>query len=91
MGKTSTKNRRGEYLHVRLSKTEKEGLMREAESQGIRLSDYVRATLVKKVKKNDNTGTLVTRCQDIVNHVQQKYGNDDDEVLKEMIKRLWEI
>ena len=94
MGITGTKNKRDEYLHIRLGKAEKKRLLQEAESQGIRLSDYARAALVdkrQKMKKDDNTGTLVTMCQDIVNHVQQKYGNDSDEVLKEMIGKIWEL
>lgn len=93
MKKTGTKktNKRDERLSVRLSKTEKKRLMREAESQGCKFSDYVRAKLVKKPEKNDKMATCVTMVQELVNHVREKYGNSDNEILEDMMEEIWKI
>lgn len=88
------KHEKTEYLHIRVSKREKDKLIRESEKLGISISEYARPILFEK-RQNDLSSSKVNRvtalCQDIVTYVQEKYGCEYDVELAERIDRLWNV
>lgn len=81
------------YIHFRISKRMKNSLQRQANKQGKSLSDYIRY-LIKEGKKKEKIkkelAQCIVLCQDIVEYVQEKYDCSENEILEEMVEKLWE-
>lgn len=78
---------------IRLSKKERSNLDKRVKNSGLELSAYVRDVLKHPGKFADLGISLkcASLCQDILNHVEEKYKNVDDETLSEMVRELWKI
>ena len=83
-------NEKNQDLHVRVTKREKERLMKEAENLGLSVSEYIRP-LIRKENPIAKMSELVVLVQDIITHVQEKYSCEDDEELAYREERLWKI
>ena len=80
-------------LSVSISQDEMRRLDRRAKRSGLDRSKYVRTLLFGSNESKQNLGMVgrcVTLCQDILNIVQEKYSCEDNSLLKEKVKKLWE-
>lgn len=81
-------------LNIRLSQAEKRKLKRGAVKSNLNLSEYCRALLFGSDKKQQSPGMVsqcAVLCQDILNIIQEKYSCEDNDMLEEMVERLWKI
>lgn len=92
--KENEQNIRDNSIHIRLTTKEKKSLERKADKCGKNLSNYIRELLLEKNKKNEIVGKLsisITKLQDILNYIEEKYDCEDNEILREMVEELWKI
>lgn len=86
-----SKNIKKEKLDIRVSSGEKKKLVRRAKQLELSLSEYVREILFAR---GENKGchslmftALAVQASEIVNHVQEYYGQD--EKIERMAEELW--
>ncbi len=87
--------RKNVVVTLRLTKEDKKYLEKLAEVSGKNTSDYVRKLIHAGKKgglvKERELAECVTLCQNIINHVREKYQAEDDKVLAEMEDELWNL
>lgn len=93
-GRKKSKNlaRKSEVTCVRLTAREKKRLQSRAKDEGKSLSEYIRIRLAGKLaeeKSSTRVGELIVLCEDIYNHIQEKYVCEDDTILEERMNELW--
>lgn len=81
-------------IHVRLPERVKNRLENEAQELNTNVSNVVRMKLLEKDNRKcdfDMLCTCAALCQDILNYIEEKYDCAENEVLKEMVDKLWEL
>lgn len=87
--KGSTKNT---YLSIRLRDKTKKMIEKRAEKLGKNISSYALECILAGMNREgekERMAEMAVICQDMCNHVKEKYG--DDEIMEEGSKRLWEL
>lgn len=86
-------NNRDKKLNIRISSSEKDNILKKAKKLNMSISDYSRMILLSRDKKktagNLMAGIILVKSQELVNYIQDSYGNDKE--LERMIDELWEI
>lgn len=84
---------RNEKLNIRITSSEKNKISKRAEILNMSISDYSRMILLsqdrKKTSGNVIMSNMLVKSQEIVNYLQDTYGNDKK--LERMMDKLWEI
>lgn len=90
---TMKENNRDKKLNIRISSSEKDNILKKAKKLNMSISDYSRMILLSRDKKktagNLMAGIILVKSQELVNYIQDSYGNDKE--LERMIDELWEI
>lgn len=83
---------RNEKLNIRITSSEKNKISKRAEILNMSISDYSRMILLsqdrKKTSGNVIMSNMLVKSQEIVNYLQDTYGNDKK--LERMMDKLWE-
>lgn len=86
-------NNRDKKMNIRVSSSEKDIILKKAKKMNMSISDYSRMILLSRDKKktagNLMAGIILVKSQELVNYIQDSYGNDKE--LERMIDELWEI
>lgn len=86
-------NNRDKKLNIRISSSEKDNILKKAKKLNMSISDYSRMILLSRDKKktagNLMASNILAKSQELVNYIQDSYGNDKE--LGRMIDELWEI
>lgn len=91
--KNNSKNSLTEDIHTRISPKEKRKIEKQANKCGMTKSEYLREMISSTLENEKDAmicANIVTLCQDLVNYVQEKYGNDDDKYLEGKVRQLWD-
>lgn len=83
-----------ESLHIRLPKQEKNHLKKEADAQGISVSDYVRLELSKQGNRKCGSAMpsiCAVLSMDILSYIKEKYDYVENDVLQEKVAELWKL
>lgn len=87
--KGSTKNT---YLSIRLKDKTKKMIEKRAEKSGKNTSVYALDCILAGMNQEgyeERMAEMAVICQDMCNHVEEKYG--DDEIMEEGSERLWKL
>lgn len=81
-------------IDIRLSEEEKLQIERQAARKDMSVSEYARKRLLAKNRGLNNQqsraiGKIVVSTQQLLNYVQEKYVNNEDEELECKVDRLW--
>ena len=88
------KQKKNITVHFRLTEAEKCDLERRSTKCSMCISEYLRKIVFgQKLKKEVKAeiSELVTRCQDLVTYVEERYWCAEDQELEERMNGVWEM
>lgn len=85
---------RDQKVELRLTKKEKDKLIRKAEKYEMSISDYIRTVTIENDEKKKNLVNIesiqmMVAVTDIVRYIEDHYDLEEDHALREKVVALW--